>query len=498
MAQIRAQHATFSFAEDAPLFEDANFILEPGWTGLVGPNGAGKTTLLRLLAGELPPRRGALLCEPEWAPLILCRQRVDELEESIQDFASSTRAEAARLRGMLDLSSEELRRWPSLSPGERKRWQLGAALAAEPDVLLLDEPTNHVDAEARRLLLAALRSFRGAGVVVSHDRTLLDELTERTLRLDGGELRLFGGSYSRARAQWEAELQQRREARERAQEQTRKEKRRIDKLRREQEAATAQRNTGRRMRNRHDSDARTLAAGVRVEKAEASIGKRLAHVQTRLKRAARDPALEGFGKELGGSIFLRYEPPRRPHLLVLERDRIGHGGRTLLQDVRLAMGPGERVALAGPNGSGKSTLVATLLEESSLPAEKIFYLPQELSEEEGQSLLLEVRALPREERGRVLSLVAALGLDPQRLLASAAPSPGETRKLAIASGMGRHAWILILDEPTNHLDLPSIERLQAALEAWPGALLLVTHDETLAERCSDRRWRIEEGRVRIG
>jgi ATPase subunit of ABC transporter with duplicated ATPase domains len=95
----------------------------------------------------------------------------------------------------------------------------------------------------------------------------------------------------------------------------------------------------------------------------------------------------------------------------------------------------------------------------------------------------------------VLSLVAALGVDPEQLRASAQPSPGEARKLRIALGLGQHAWALVLDEPTNHLDLPSIERLEAALSAYPGALVLVTHDDALAARLTTERWHVEWGRV---
>jgi ATPase subunit of ABC transporter with duplicated ATPase domains len=122
-------------------------------------------------------------------------------------------------------------------------------------------------------------------------------------------------------------------------------------------------------------------------------------------------------------------------------------------------------------------------------------LPQEVSARAGIGVAEKIGALDAATRGRTLSLVAALGSDPARLLVSRAPSPGEVRKLQLALGLGRLAWALVLDEPTNHLDLPSIERLADALARYPGAILLVTHDDAFAARVVDRRWRIADGHV---
>jgi ATPase subunit of ABC transporter with duplicated ATPase domains len=115
-----------------------------------------------------------------------------------------------------------------------------------------------------------------------------------------------------------------------------------------------------------------------------------------------------------------------------------------------------------------------------------------------EQALAGVRDMPSALRGDVLSIVAALGVDPGRLLVSAAPSPGEARKLAIALGLGRQAKAVMLDEPTNHLDLPSIERLQSALARYPGALVLITHDDGLARACTNTRWLVEHGTVSVG
>jgi ATPase subunit of ABC transporter with duplicated ATPase domains len=497
MPAIRAAHLAFAHGDAVPLFEDVSFHVGPGWWGLVGDNGAGKTTLLRLVAGLLRPAAGSISIEPDGAGIALCDQAVDEVPAGAANLADDIDGEAIVLRARLHLEPDELSRWDTLSPGERKRWQIGAALHAAPDVLLCDEPTNHLDGDGRALLIGALRRHRGVGVVVSHDRALLDELTRGTLRVRDAGVDVVSVPYSEAREVWAGRDRAAAAARDAAEERVAAARRRADAARREQAGASRMRSARARMKNRNDSDARTMGAANLAEWAEAGAGRRVAIQRREIAHAeAALAALPPPRRARGRSLFLDWVPPARPLLVGLDLDELRAGPRLLAREVRVQVGREDRVHLRGANGAGKSTLLGALLAASTLPRERLLHLPQELPSGAGAEMLNELRERPAAERGRALSLLAALGADPDRVLASPQPSPGEARKLAIADALARQVWILVLDEPTNHLDLPSIERLEAALADYPGALLLVSHDDRFARALVGRAWRMANNALR--
>lgn len=493
MSAIHVHHVSYSYSSAVPIIEDASFDLGPGWTGLVGANGAGKSTLLSLLTGDHPPDTGSVTIVPAGSPPLLCEQRVDVRTTAIDRFAALWDREAVRLRARLTLDPADLVRWPTLSPGERKRWQIGAALAAAPDVLLLDEPTNHLDGDARSLLLDALAGFTGAGIVVSHDRGVLRTLTTQTLRIHRSQVRLWNGSYEIARDGWEAEAAATRREQERLRREQKKTKRRLADHRRTALEKDAKRRREVRDAGIHDLDTRGAVATGR-HAAGQQVGAREREVtRARLESITNEIDATVVERAHGGAIAFSAGGARKEFLIRFDGPVTIADGSTLFR-ADLSVRRSDRIHVAGPNGVGKTTLLETLVDAAAIPPERMLVLRQETTREEAVEWLDTARALPSGEQGRVMSLVSLLGSDPATLLASDLPSPGEARKIALALGLGTPTWLLVLDEPTNHLDLPSIERLEAALSDYPGALLIVTHDNDLAAAATSTTWTVDRSR----
>jgi ATPase subunit of ABC transporter with duplicated ATPase domains len=496
---VRLSGLSFSYTDSVSTLNDVTFALATGWTGVVGPNGTGKTTLLRLIAGELEPNSGHVCVDPPRGTIRTCAQTVETMTPEIAAFARAMDGVARRIHGELRLDADDLARWPTLSPGERKRWQVGAALSVEPAVLMLDEPTDHLDAEARELLIAGLERFRGIGIIVSHDRALLDRITGYTVRVHDGTARIWRGGYSDAKRAWEAEEREHHAEYERLKHQGENLARRLADKRRLATSAEAEANAGtrKRMKFRGDHDATSMAAKGKARMASERISRDAAVLRASVERVSERLGEYRFQRHKGRSIFVDYVPAPAAKVFTVNETAIFAGDVRVLEDVHLGVLRDAKIRVAGPNGVGKSTLLAAMIRGAHLARERILYLPQELTARDGIAMLDAVRVLNSAERGRVLTLVAALGIDPDRLLESAAPSPGEARKLAMAYGLGRQVWAMVLDEPTNHLDMPAIERLEEALVEYPGAMVIVTHDDALAKRCTSVEWRLKGGRVEV-
>jgi len=477
---------TFFYASGTEsVFDGLTLHLHDGWTGVVGPNGAGKTTLLRLSAGELEPDRGAVR-RP--GPAVYCAQRTDDPPEGLDAFLDSDSKSAHGLRGRLRIPSDAFSRWETLSHGERKRVQIAVALWLTPAVLLLDEPTNHVDREGRRLLIGALRGFRGVGLLVSHDRELMEALCSRTLFLTERGEELRSGSYSEATAQREVEDG---EVRARLGRERRGLKRLdAEATRRKQRAERLERGLSKRGVDAKDHSAKEQIDRARLRGADGRAMNRAHQLDGRRRQTEERIAALDARKARRLGITQRGARSPRNVLLDLPGGRIAIHDDCDLRHPRLRIAPEDRIAVVGPNGTGKTTLIRHLLGRIDLPDGRLVSLPQELSQAEGAAVAEQVRALPRARRGEVATVVSRLGSDPVRILETASPSPGELRKLLLALGLATEPWLIVMDEPTNHLDLPSVECLEATLTDFPGALLLVSHDRDFLARLATREWEL--------
>ena len=495
MPAIHFRNLSFQYSSAIPVISDASLSLGAGWTGVVGANGAGKTTVLRLVDSSLVPTVGSVDIDPAGGVVVHCPQTADEIDENITLLADSWDGDAHTLMGRLALSRDDLDRWNTLSPGERKRWQIGGALFREPDVLLLDEPTNHLDTSARNLLVEALTRYRGVGAVVSHDRELLNRLCSRTLRVAEGSLELWGGGYDTAHAAWEAEESAAVESLQRVNAERRKVERRLADKRRASATKEARHKRQLRQAGIKDKDARSMEKKGRFQGGQTQGARDMNLLRSEADRLRLAAADHDVTRKLGGELFFDYEPARRSRLLSFSGP-LRAGEELLAAAVDFSVDRQDRILLTGPNGAGKTTLLGELLGRSTLDEAHILHLPQELTEEETRRLVRSINALDSDTKGRVLGIVAVLGSDPKRILATDLPSPGEARKLLIANGLGRGAWVLLLDEPTNHLDLPSIERLERALSAYPGAIVVVTHDADFGRATTRTRWVLDGGVLR--
>lgn len=486
---LRFQQVSFSYDTACePLFNGLEAAFPTGWTGIVGANGTGKTTLLKLAAGVLEPTRGVVRSP---GTVRLCEQRTDEAPDGLVDILSSHDGDAAELRGRLALHDDWSRRWSTLSHGERKRAQIAVALWGDDPVLCLDEPTNHVDAEARALLAAALARHRGIGLLVSHDRQLLDSLCAQCLFLDPPVMR--PGSWSQGRAQQRREEESLRREAGLARAEVRRVARSVAQAK--EDARRSKRRLSKRGIARGDHDAKGRIDIARITGKDATAGRLVRRREATLDRAVRRSAglTPRPARELG--LWFASEPSRRDALLDLPSGRLPLGGSAVLSFPDLVLRPHDRVALVGPNGYGKSTLLADLVGALRLDPGRLLFLPQEIALDESAAVLHRLRGMPDRELGRALTVVDLLGTDPKRLLATDEPSPGEIRKVLIAMGIAHVPHLIVLDEPTNHLDLPSIECLERALAECTCGVVLASHDERFLRRLTDIRWQIGRGEL---
>lgn len=471
-----------------PLFTSINLAFYPGWTGIVGSNGSGKSSLLKLTSGELEIDSGTIQASRH---VYMVEQRMDHAPEDLKLLAEGSYNQNWYWRSKLGIQADWLHRWDSLSHGERKRLQIALALSQEPDVLILDEPDNHLDTASRDVLLNALNQFRGIGLIVSHDRHLLDTLCSNTLFLGSAQPELRSGGYSVATEEQEREQlehQRQRDALRKEEKKLRKELRR-----RSEESDRTKGKRSRRKLSPGDRDGKARV-GLAIYSGKDKKAGQLKQVMTdRVEGLNEKLSTLPFQKQHRSGIHLGGQAGH--HRVLIDETTRSYQATTNLTISwpDLMMEQGERVALTGPNGSGKSLFLKYLLDKSILQESEILYMPQEIPQIEGSKLIKKLNQLPPDEKGHALTIVSRLGSDPKGLLEGQVISPGESRKLLLALGMAKNASLLVLDEPTNHLDLAAITCLEEALLEWPGGILLVSHDRYFVNNIVETIWELAPG-----
>jgi macrolide transport system ATP-binding/permease protein len=482
--------------------------------GIIGENGCGKSTLLRLLAGQQQPDHGQIavhadggvgyLAQEAALPAKLTVQGV--IDEALADLRSiearmrqlelaMTEADLAEygdlmtvfeLRGGYDADARvesavhglglgqipRNRVLGSLSGGEQVRLRLAAVLAAAPEVLLLDEPTNHLDANALIWLEDHLRGRRGTTVVVSHDRVFLDRVTTALIEVDGDTHTLT--RYSNGYAGYLTEKAAARQRQAQAYEQWQDDVARL----RETAATTARRVAP----NRAITDRNKMAYDRAAGRVQASVASRVRNAEQRLGRLLDDPV----APPPEPLRFRPVLPGSQARGVVLDAEAAGITGR--LAATSLTVKAGERLLITGANGTGKSTLLQVLAGDCEPDRGhvtrngRIGYLPQEIHVgRPGDAVLA---AFTRGRPDATADQLLSLGLVKRDLLhvPVARLSTGQRQRVALARLLTRPADVLLLDEPTNHLSLALVEELEAALEDYTGALVIVSHDRRLRQR----------------
>jgi len=489
------------------LIEGASAQINAGWkVGLVGRNGTGKSTLLDLIRGErqsdggeirlqndvrigfvaqeapggdMTPLEAVLAAADERARLLAEAEstqdphRIGEVQNRLLEIdahAAPARA-AGILHGLGFGGGDQQKALSAFSGGWRMRVALAAALFAEPDLLLLDEPTNHLDLEAALWLESFLARYRRTVILVSHDRRFLDEVVDHILALADRTLAVFNGGYSAYLCQREATLVR-----------------------------------NRVLKARQDAERARLQAFVDRFRAKASKARQ---AQSRVKALEKLVPVSVASEEPPPVFDFPAPASLRPPLLTLENAAVGYEpGKPVLRRLGLRLDPDDRIALLGANGNGKSTLARLIggrmapMSGEAIRAPRLacgFFAQHQIEELMPESTPFDHLAalMPDAPAQAVRARLARFGLGEDKVFVRARDlSGGEKARLTLALATHEAPHLLILDEPTNHLDIEAREALAEALNEFPGAVVLISHDWHLVELVADRLWLVADGTVR--
>ncbi len=484
--QLNLSNVSYAYPDAAsPAIADVSATFPSGWTGVIGDNGCGKSTLARVAARLIRPDSGS--ASPKLFSAY-CEQDSSQAPENLLDLASDWGQEAQRVRALLHIEDDWFWRYETLSGGQQKRLQIACALYMRPDVLVMDEPTNDLDAATCDIVKEALASFAGIGILISHDRDLLDSLVSQSLLCEGSRWTMRPGGYSKASGQAASERIFAMRDREKAAHKAKRLK--TEAQRRCEEAARQKSKRSKRGLDKNDSDARERIGRAIFTGKDGVAGKLSATMDKRLAKAEAELLEKSVPKRYDHRIGEFGEAALSNHVAHVDKTRL-RAGEFFVEVPELWISPADHVVLTGANGTGKSLVVRSIIE--SVPDNiKAAYVPQNVGANERERTLLSLRSQTPERKGLILSIVARLNSSPDKLLDGNDLSPGELRKLMLAEGLVTNPNFLVLDEPANHLDVGSIEALQNMLASFPGAILLVTHDRRLADATAQTEWKIEQ------
>ncbi|MCB9228054.1 MAG: ABC-F family ATP-binding cassette domain-containing protein [Deltaproteobacteria bacterium] len=489
MSILTLRSISFAFDDsDKIIIDHLNASFSHGWTGLIGPNGCGKSTLLQILAGRLRVTSGEMQGIPEL--IHLCEQETLRPPATLESFRNSDDKSAIRTKSALSLHELLMKEWEQMSCGEQKRWQLGCSLWQSPDLLLIDEPTNHLDQKNRDVILDALGSYRGTGIVVSHDRDLLQKLCQKFIFFVGSHTYEMSGSYDEARNNLAEHFAYNEKQRENSFKKAASLRKEVSRIRQLTESSKKRLSKGHLNRKDHDSKAKI--DGARLSGKDASLGKKKGALENRIKKIEQSTHDLAVVKDYSGSVFFDIPASYTKVLLHQTNVRISLPDASVLSATELLLKSGEKIGITGFNGTGKSSLIEHCLKESWIKSENYLYLRQELNTDEIDVIRKKLNFLSKEEYSRCLQIIARLGSDPKQVFKSHRWSAGEIRKIAIAIAIVTEAELLILDEPGNHLDILSVERLEDALKKSNLTLLVISHDSRFIRSVCSIFWNIQK------
>lgn len=510
------------------LFEDVSFSLNEGESiSIVGPNGCGKSTMLKIIAGlekadsgQISIKKDAKIAYLDQTGSSIIDDRtvyeilkdgfgkLNEMERQLENMQAKLEANETEYNTILekycalmekfsmaggydmDVSINTVieglkidkklltQSYNNLSGGEKTLVQLAKALIIKPDLILLDEPTNHLDINRIEWLEEYIKSFKGASVIVSHDRYFLDKMSNKILDIDNGIGKVYSSNYTGY-----MEAKQRDFEKQMA---DYKDQQAIIKKLEEQKKYFAERGMA--------TNSSTLCDRAHALQTQIDRLKKIAVVRPKEKKKIN----VGFSEE------------RKSSKKVISAENLTvttPEGRKILDKIDIDICAGERVAIIGSNGSGKSTFIKSVLGEQELPIEgevtvgpsvKVGYLPQIITFSKQEQKLLEyfseATCLNEENARKVLARFQFYQEDVTKRVGSL--SGGERMRIKLAELLQKKINTLIFDEPTNHIDIPTKEVLEEAIDDFDGTLIFVSHDRYFINKFADKVIEFKNGNVR--